>query len=316
MIRYSIIVRAYNEEEHIGKLLAGIQEQSLKDACEVILVDSGSTDATCKIAARFNTKIVKIKPEEFSFGRALNIGCRAAQGEFLIFASAHVYPVYNDWIAELIKPFEDEKVALCYGKQRGNEVTKFSEEMVFRKWFPDHSDFTQTHPFCNNANVAIRKSLWEKYPYDESLTGLEDLAWAKNILKAQWKLAYNANAVIIHVHNETPSKTRNRYRREAIAMKNIFPEAHFSLWDFVRLFTSNAISDSVAALKAKVFFKHLFPILSFRLMQFWGTYEGYTQSKKLDSRLLRRFYYPNGLKSSFSTDENEQNKIDYSGNYH
>ena len=313
MIKYSIIIRAYNEEEHIGKLLAGIAEQRIKEECEVILVDSGSTDATCKIAEQFDVKILEINPEDFSFGRALNIGCAAAQGEILIFASAHVYPIYSTWIEELVRPLlENSNIALCYGKQRGNEVTKFSEEMVFRKWFPEKSDFEQNHPFCNNANLAVRRSLWEKYPYDETLTGLEDLAWAKNILAQGWKIAYNASATIVHVHNESPSKTRNRYRREAIAMKTIFPEASFTFWNFISLFISNVFSDFVTATKENVWLRNFTQIASFRLMQFWGTYEGYAQSEKLDNRLLKRFYYPNALKTHRTSNNKRKDKIDYS----
>ena len=45
----SIVIRAYNEQNHIGRLLEGIRHQTLKDV-EVILVDSGSTDATVEIA--------------------------------------------------------------------------------------------------------------------------------------------------------------------------------------------------------------------------------------------------------------------------
>jgi len=35
----SIVIRAYNEAHHIGKLLKGIQQQTIKDV-QVILVDS------------------------------------------------------------------------------------------------------------------------------------------------------------------------------------------------------------------------------------------------------------------------------------
>ena len=45
----SIVIRAYNEEKHIGRLLEGIQHQTIKDV-EIILVDSGSTDSTVSIA--------------------------------------------------------------------------------------------------------------------------------------------------------------------------------------------------------------------------------------------------------------------------
>ena len=44
----SIIVRCYNEEAHIGRLLSGIMQQATDDF-EIIVVDSGSTDATLEI---------------------------------------------------------------------------------------------------------------------------------------------------------------------------------------------------------------------------------------------------------------------------
>jgi glycosyltransferase involved in cell wall biosynthesis len=63
----SIVIRCYNEEKHIGRLLEGILQQTVKDV-EVILVDSGSTDATVAIAQSiYPIKLISIKPEEFSF---------------------------------------------------------------------------------------------------------------------------------------------------------------------------------------------------------------------------------------------------------
>jgi glycosyltransferase involved in cell wall biosynthesis len=61
----SIIIRSYNEEEHIGRLLEGIFEQSVKNS-EVISVDSGSTDKTLEIANMFPVIVHEIKPGEFS----------------------------------------------------------------------------------------------------------------------------------------------------------------------------------------------------------------------------------------------------------
>jgi glycosyltransferase involved in cell wall biosynthesis len=84
----SIIIRAKNEEALVGEVLTAVYEQTFRDF-EVILVDSGSTDRTVEIARTFPIKIVEIRPEEFTYGRALNIGCKAAQGQFLVFVSAH-----------------------------------------------------------------------------------------------------------------------------------------------------------------------------------------------------------------------------------
>ncbi len=286
----SVVIRAYNEEKHITRLLEGIKHQTLKDV-EVILVDSGSTDSTVEIAESYGARIVKIPPDEFTFGRSLNYGIRAATRTFVILASAHVYPVYPDWLASLLFPFEDQKVALTYGKQRGPESARFSEQQIFHRWFPDENKLRQETAFCNNANAAIRKRLWEKNPYDETLTGLEDLAWAKWAKEQGHEIAYVAEAEIVHVHNETPGRVYNCYRREAMAFKKIYPESHFSIYDFVRLTAANIFSDLWHAARERVLWRHLGSIFWFRYMQFLGTRKGHYETSLVTPQLRETFYY-------------------------
>lgn len=294
--RYSVVIRAYNEEKFIGRLLEGILQQSVKDEVEIILVDSGSADATISIARRYPVRVLQIQPEEFTFGRSLNEGIDQARGEIIVIASAHVYPVYPDWIERLVAPFSEEKVALTYGKQRGNSSTKYSERQVFARWFPETSNLRQSHPFCNNANAAIRRSIWQDHRYDESLSGLEDLAWAQSAIDNGYTIAYVAEAEIIHVHNETPHSVCNRYRREAMAFKRIFPEERFRLWDLIRLTTTSITSDLWHAGREGCLRQNLISIIWFRWMQFWGTYRGYRQTGPLTRQLRQTFYYPYGIK--------------------
>lgn len=314
----SIIIRAYNEERHIGRLLDGINRQQLDDdiTVETILVDSGSTDSTVRIATMMGARVCTITKEEFTFGHALNVGCRLAKGDILLFASAHVYPFYKDWIKKMISPFQDKKVGLVYGRQIGNEITRFSEHQIFAKWFPDTSNYNQLTPFCNNANCAVRKSLWLGQPFNESLTGLEDLDWANKLLAKGHKLAYEADAVIVHVHEESSAKIRNRYQREAIALKGIMPNVHFSFLDFIKLFISNTITDLVHAMHQRVLFKEFRGILVFRLMQLWGTYLGHNYHGSVTLELKNRFYYPNDLKAArkkvITSVRSRDNAIEYS----
>ncbi|MFZ5910339.1 MAG: glycosyltransferase family 2 protein [Chloroflexota bacterium] len=286
----SLVVRAYNEEKHLGRLLEGVQHQSVKDV-EVILVDSGSTDATVSIAESFGARVVHIAPVEFTFGRSLNFGLGAATRELAVIASAHVYPVYPDWLEALLRPFEDERVALTYGKQRGPASAHFSEQQIFHHWYPDASQPQQSYPFCNNANAAIRRSVWLDNPYDETLTGLEDLAWAKRVSEQGYALSYVAEAEIVHVHQETPCGVFNRYRREAMAFKRIYPEAHFNLYDFARLTTMNILSDVWHAARERALWRSLASISWFRFMQFYGTLKGYRESGLLTPQLRETFYY-------------------------
>ncbi len=73
----SLIIRTYNEEKHIGRLISGIRLQSFQNpvSMELIIVDSGSTDSTVSIARGLGAKILSINKQDFSFGRALNLGC-------------------------------------------------------------------------------------------------------------------------------------------------------------------------------------------------------------------------------------------------
>ncbi len=299
-MRTSIVIRLYNEQKHIARLLEGITRQTVPDP-EIILVDSGSTDRSLEVAAHYPVKVVHIQPEQFTFGYSLNQGIQAAGGELVVIASAHVYPVYPDWLESLLAPFSDPQVALSYGKQRGNSHNKFSEQQVFQHWYPDHSQLHQPYPFCNNANAAIRRSLWETCRYDETLPGLEDLDWATRIMAQGYAISYVAEAEVVHVHEESPRGVYNRYRREAMAFKRLFPHEHYRLWDLVNNLTSNISSDLLHASRKKMFFSHLGEILWFRWMQFWGTYRGYRQSGPLTWQLRQTFYYPRGSSRSASS---------------
>ncbi len=287
----SIVIRAFNEAQHIGRLLEGIARQTVA-APETVVVDSGSTDATVAIAEQYGAKVVHIPSSEFSFGRSLNLGVRAASQEIVVVASAHVYPVYPDWIGHLLEPFKDPHVAVVYGKQRGNETTIFSERRVFQQWFPEEDVAPPLGPFCNNANAAIRRSLWEKHEYDETLTGLEDVAWAKWAQEQGHDVRYAPAAEVIHVHNERPRLVYNRYRREAMAFKRIFAEAHFSAYDFLRLSLANIWSDLLHAVSEKKPWRYPVSIFWFRTAQFWGTYQGYRHSGPVTQQLRGTFYYP------------------------
>ena len=289
----SVVIRTYNEGKFLEKLLSTIQSQNMDNGSyETIIVDSGSTDNTLEIAEKYPTRVVQISPEKFSFGYSLNTGIKAAKGKYVALISAHCCPTHNDWLDYLVEPFDDEKVALVYGQQRGNHLNKFSEKQIFKKMFPDSSHPKQQSPFCNNANLAIRRSLWQTTPYDEELTGLEDLDWANKAIKQGYYLYYNAGAKVAHIHQETWRTVFLRHQREAIALKRIFPDASFSFFDLVRLTSSNIFLDYCRAALFERKIKNIWEIFLFRLIQFGGTYRGHHYKKAITDQAKKHFYYP------------------------
>ncbi|RLE00937.1 MAG: glycosyltransferase family 2 protein, partial [Bacteroidetes bacterium] len=271
----------------------GIEQQTFQER-ETLIVDSGSTDETLEIAGKFDVRIVNIDSREFTFGKSLNRGIQEARGRYIVIISAHCYPVYPDWLEQLLKPFENQRVAVSYGKQRGADSNHFSEHQFFRTSFPDTSQPDQGQPYTHNANAAIRRSLWEQHPYNEQITGLEDLAWSSWAKTQGYSIADVPEAESVHIHEETIKQVHNRYRREAIAMKQILPESHFSIRNMIGMFIQKSISDLIQAQREKIFWKEFIGILRFRLVQYLGTWQGYRYSGKIDQKLHRQFYYPPG----------------------
>lgn len=295
-MKVSVVIRTYNEEKYLCDLLKGIRGQSLEGhELEVVIVDSGSTDATLEIAESFKTRIVHIKKSEFTFGRSLNIGCDAATGDALVFVSGHCLPVNEHWIANLVKPLASGEASYSYGKQVGwGASSKYSECQLFKKYYPDVSRIQDKEFFCNNANSALLKAAWKTFPFDEELTGLEDMDLGLRLIRHGHKLAYVAEAPVYHIHEETWPRVKTRYEREAIALQQIMPQVHVGFSDFLRYFFSAVFYDFGAAIQDSKFFACAKEIVLFRFFQFWGTYRGNHEHRRLSNKMKEQYFYPKG----------------------
>ena len=277
----SIVIRTYNEEKHIGNLLRAIGTQDYKNY-EIIIVDSESTDKTLEIAQEFPVNIIKIESRDFTFGYALNIGCKASRGKYLVFASAHVVPINNKWLSSLVAPFKDERVAMVYGRHIGNDQSKFSEKRDLQRIFGNTPFQSKVFlSYANNANAAIRKELWEEKQFDEYLFGLEDIDWAKYMLEKGYIIHYEPKAAIYHIHTEKWHQVFNRYRREAIAAFRIGlkhpPQSRTGFVWLIRNFFGDLFSSF-----PNFSFARLEEIMRFRYYQWKGTRQGWFHDRDVD----------------------------------
>ncbi|MBO6609857.1 glycosyltransferase family A protein [Altererythrobacter sp.] len=294
MTDISIIIRTLNEAKWLPELLSAIEKQETAGlAYNVVLVDSGSTDGTLEIAKQFGCQIETIDKSEFTFGRSLNVGCDAAPGRYLVMISGHCIPVGADWLLELCLPLENGQCDYSYGRQIWREgYSKYSEQQLFQKYFPEKSQMPQDGFFCNNANSAVSKKAWSQFRFDEEVTGLEDMVLAKQICEAGGKIGYVADSVVEHIHEETWPQVKRRYEREAIALQGIMPEVHVTFFDFLRYTTAGIMLDMSAALQEKRLLKEFKSIVLFRTMQFWGTYRGNNDHRKLSRQKREKYFYP------------------------
>ena len=292
-MRISVVIRTLNEARHLPELLASIGRQQLAEgSCEVVLVDSGSTDGTLQIAESHGCRILHINKDEFSFGRSLNIGCMAATGEALVFISGHCIPCNPDWLAKLVAPLGQGGVVYTYGGQLGGDTTRFSEHQIFAKYFPPQSRVPQSGFYCNNANAALLQSEWLKTRFDEDLTGLEDMHLAKRLVLQGAHVGYVADAKVLHLHDESWRQVKRRFEREAIALQNIMPEVQLGLLDVLRYAVSAILLDASVALNERMLSRSLAEIVAYRVCQFWGAYRGNHAHRQLSRTAKDRYYFP------------------------
>ena len=74
----SVLIRTYKSAKTLNEALSGI---SLKHGDEIIIVDSGSTDATLHIAETYGAQIINA-PRPFHYSKSLNLGFKAAKNHW------------------------------------------------------------------------------------------------------------------------------------------------------------------------------------------------------------------------------------------
>ena len=259
----TILIRTKNEEKYIEETLRRIFSQRCKDF-EVIVVDSGSKDRTLEIVNKFAIRLLKIPPEKFSYGYALNFGIKNAIGEVIINLSAHAIPANDKWLENLIKPLRDWEVAGVYGRQLPNLNCNPIEKRDLLETYGDERKIQTQEITFSNSNSAIRKEIWEKFPFDERMSFAEDIYWSKEVLGNGYKIAYEPQAMVYHSHQHS---LKTIYLRELKRHRGRLQRGDiFKAKNLISLFLEGIKADFLFCIKEKESTKWLFYIPIYHLV--------------------------------------------------
>ena len=226
MKRASVLIRTKNEARGIGATLDAVFSQTLPPH-EVLIIDSGSRDQTLEIARPYPVKILTMSPKGWSYSRALNVGAREATGDFLVCLSAHSPPAGDEWLANLLRHFEDPSVAAVWGPRSPKDPTERTGRLVRQE--PGSYTFETRHWGLSNHNSAFRRCLWQEFPFDEALPATEDKAWAAEAMSRGYSIIYDPAAAVLHRRRGVLDEFR-RSRAIQAGYKALFPELRLSVW--------------------------------------------------------------------------------------
>ena len=134
LLSAAVVIRARNEKRFIGRTLAAIVDPAALQPRQVVVVDSVSTDGTLDILRAFGITLVQIRPQDFTYGYALNRGVAQTDADIVVSLSAHSTPAGPDWLRRLLEPFADPRAQLVRvielperGEHRGQCTARLRE---------------------------------------------------------------------------------------------------------------------------------------------------------------------------------------------
>ena len=175
-MNFSVILRNRNEERYIGYCIQSLVD-FFGDGVEIILVDNESTDDSIRIVNTFdylNIKKVDISKNNYTPGRALNLGLENCTNDYIFVISAHCEVVKlnpNEVITNL-----DSGYSAIWGKQiplwNGKKITP-------RYMWSNFTDKSTVNYFCENEDRYFLHNacaFYYKYtlidnPFPEDLSG-------------------------------------------------------------------------------------------------------------------------------------------------
>lgn len=205
----AVVIRARDEAAGIGRTLDLLAAQTLPH--DVVVVDSGSRDATVAIARARGARVLEIS--RFTFGGALNTGTRATSAPIVVSLSAHAFPPDAEWLARVAAWFSDPSVACVFGDTRGPAGDPLGE--------PVRQDAAMLraapHWGYSNGAGAFRRSLWAQRPFREDMPGTEDREWSLWTMEAHASVCVLDPALAVEHDHTRDSLTQcfRRWHREA-----------------------------------------------------------------------------------------------------
>ena len=244
----SIVIPTKNAGEILDQVLKAVFEQKTAYEYEVICVDSGSSDHTLEIINKYPVKLFQIPPEEFGHGKTRNFGASKGTGDYIVFITQDAVPASDMWLENFINAMKlDDGIAGGFGihypypdcnlidkrdleahfKGFGEENTIYQLEDKDR--YEREEGYRHLLAFFSDNNSCIKRSVWEKYPYDD-VDFAEDQIWARKIIELGYKKVYCPFAPVYHSHNYGLRSYFGRYYDEHKGLYNIHQYINLKHW--------------------------------------------------------------------------------------
>lgn len=220
-----VIIPTYKPDDKFKKLIEMLEIQTVSvNKMIVINTEEKYMEALC-IGNRFlaehkKLSIHHISRKEFDHGKSRNFGARKSEADIIVFMTQDAVPKSEYLLEKLIAPLADENVACSYARQVTAEDSTMTERLTREFNYPaepkvkskaDLKDMGIKTYFCSNVCCAYNAKIFKELQgFINHTIFNEDMIYAAKVIDNGYKIAYAADAEVIHSHNYSASQQFHR----------------------------------------------------------------------------------------------------------
>jgi rhamnosyltransferase len=209
-----VFIPVYKPDNKLNQLLLRMEKQTIRPRKIYIL--QTITDMSRKEVldipkdSSIDIRIVYIKKEDFDHGGTRKFGASLSNADILMFMTQDAIPVDELLIEKLIEPYRDSLVSATYARQLANSKADIIERYTRDFNYPKESIIKSAGDietlgikafFCSNVCATYRRDIYERLGgFVQRTIFNEDMIMAHTMISAGYKIAYQADARVIHSH--------------------------------------------------------------------------------------------------------------------
>ncbi len=200
-IDITVIIPAFNAAAYLEQCLKALLGGSRMPAA-IIVVDDGSTDDTCEIAARFPVRLLR-NPQRSGPACARNFGARAAAGEVLFFLDSDVcvQPDTLEKTGEVLAAEPDVDAVIASYDSEPRSPDFLSQYRNLMHSFVHQSGQRQASTFWSGCGAIRRNVFLEHSGFDETFArpAVEDIELGYRLVRAGRKIVLDRSIQVTHL---------------------------------------------------------------------------------------------------------------------
>lgn len=219
-----VIIPLYKPGKELFELLDRLNSQTLPVQNIILMNTEEKYFEKLVYGSRFsdsykNVKVYHLSKREFDHGKTRHMGVKRSEADVFVMLTQDAVPA-DEYLLERLTANLSGDVAVAYAKQLPNQECSVVECYTRSFNYPDKSRLKSADDipelgiktyFCSNVCAAYRRDIYDELGgFIKHTIFNEDMIYAAGAIKAGYKVAYEADAKVIHSHNYTHAQQFHR----------------------------------------------------------------------------------------------------------